>query len=32
VLADRVEWLPAGAASSFVVDLPEYFHAVLEGW
>jgi Uma2 family endonuclease len=31
VLVDRLEWLPVGAASSFVVDLPEYFRAVLEG-
>ena len=31
VLVDRLEWLPVGVASSFVVDLSEYFRAVLEG-
>ena len=31
VLADRLEWLPEGAASALVIDLVEYFSQVLDG-
>lgn len=30
VLAERLEWLPVGAASPFVVDLLDYFRKVLD--
>ena len=30
VLADRIEWFPAGAESPLVVDLADYFTRVLD--
>ena len=31
VLDERIEWLPAGASSPLVIDVPAYFAQVLEG-